>query len=81
MEKKILTLEEVCKYTGFSKSHIYKLTSKRQIPCYSPGNKCLFFKLDELEEWLLQGRRSTQNEVAEKVANFSLKSNRDENCN
>ena len=35
--KTILTLEEVAKYTNYSKSYIYKLTSRREIPCYKPN--------------------------------------------
>ena len=37
--KTILTLEEVAKYTNYSKSYIYKLTSRREIPCYKPNGK------------------------------------------
>ena len=53
-EKRVLNFKEVCDYTGFSASHLYKLTSARKIPHYSPGGKMLFFKLEELENWLLQ---------------------------
>ena len=54
--KTILTLEEVAKYTNYSKSYIYKLTSRREIPCYKPNGKQLYFKRTEIEEWLLIGK-------------------------
>ena len=31
-DKKTLTLEETCNYTGYTKSYMYKLTSGQQIP-------------------------------------------------
>lgn len=50
--KEILTLEEAAQYLGVSKSHIYKLTSAKKIPHYSPGNKLIFFHRKELENWV-----------------------------
>ena len=44
LRKEILTLEEVTWYLGLSKSSVYKLTSKRQIPFYAPGGKKMYFK-------------------------------------
>jgi len=55
-EKNILTVDEVISYTGFSQKQIYKLTSSRQIPHYKPSGRKLFFKKDEIDEWITQGR-------------------------
>jgi len=54
--KNILTVDEVINYTGFSQKQIYKLTSSRQIPHYKPSGRKLFFKKDEIDEWITQGR-------------------------
>ena len=54
--KNILTVDEVISYTGFSQKQIYKLTSTRAIPHYKPSGRKLFFKKDELDEWITQGR-------------------------
>lgn len=66
--KTILTLEEVAKYTNYSKSYIYKLTSRREIPCYKPNGKQLYFKRTEIDEWLLTNREMTNKEIESEVA-------------
>ena len=70
--KTILTLEEVAKYTNYSKSYIYKLTSRREIPCYKPNVKQLYFKRTEIEEWLLTNRKMTNKEIESEVATKSV---------
>lgn len=63
--KNILTVDEVINYTGFSQKQIYKLTSSRQIPHYKPSGRKLFFKKDELDEWITQGRVKTIGELGD----------------
>ena len=70
--KTILTLEEVAKYTNYSKSYIYKLTSRREIPCYKPNGKQLYFKRTEIDEWLLTNRKMTNKEIESDVATKSV---------
>lgn len=55
-EKKMLTLQEACGYTGLTKSTLYKLTSSKSIPHYKPGGKMIFFDRSELEDWLRSNR-------------------------
>jgi len=50
-DKKILTLEETCNYTGYTKSYMYKLTSGQQIPHMKRGKK-VFFDKDEIDAWI-----------------------------
>ena len=50
-DKKTLTLEETCKYTGYTKSYMYKLTSGPQIPHMKRGKK-VFFDKDEIDAWI-----------------------------
>ncbi|MBN2595900.1 MAG: excisionase family DNA-binding protein [Marinifilaceae bacterium] len=40
--KEILTLKETSEYPSLSKSYLYKLTSKREIPYYKTGKKIYF---------------------------------------
>jgi len=61
-QKPILCLNEAAHFTGFSKSHIYKLSSKGGIPCYKRG-KHLLFKREELEQWMLSNRKATVEEI------------------
>ena len=50
-DKKTLTLEEGCNYTGYSKSYMYKLTSGQMIPHLKRGKK-VFFDKDEIDTWM-----------------------------
>lgn len=64
LQKDIFTISEVCSYTGFEKSYIYKLTSARKIPHFkSPGGKNVFFKRNEINDWLTQNRIKTVDQL------------------
>tara|TARA_R110002012_G_scaffold321857_1_gene551907 strand:- start:1022 stop:1303 length:282 start_codon:yes stop_codon:yes gene_type:complete len=62
-QKNVLNLTEVLLLTGLSKSYLYKLTSTGRIPCYKPQGKQIYFKKDEVESWLLQNRKATNQEI------------------
>ena len=66
-QKTVLNFKEAALYTGLSQSYLYKLTSSRRIPCYKPLGKFLYFKKDELDNWLLRNRNVTKKEI-EKMA-------------
>ena len=51
-EKNMLTFKEACGYLGFSKSFLYKLTSKNTIPHHNPTGRKMFFFKKELENWV-----------------------------
>lgn len=67
--KAVLTLDEAARYTGLSKSTLYKLTSNREIPHSKPFGKRIYFDRIELDNWLKQNRVSTTKEVAQKALN------------
>ena len=69
-KKKVLTLEELASYTGLSKSHIYKLTSAMAIPHYKPNGKNIYFNRDEVDNWLLQRKKTTRQDIEEEAANL-----------
>lgn len=71
-QKEILTFEEFCSYTGFSKSHAYKLTHQNKIPYYKPGGKVVFFQLEEVKNWLLSNRVSTNKEIESRASAYLL---------
>jgi excisionase family DNA binding protein len=67
IEKNILTVDEVVNYTGFSQKQIYKLTSTRQIPHYKPSGRKLFFKKNEIDEWITRGRIDTLDDLSNEI--------------
>ena len=54
--KEIWTSSELLKYTGMSYSKLTKLTSSFAIPFYKPTNGSLYFKKDEILEWLTSNK-------------------------
>lgn len=50
---KPLNFNQAAEYLGFSHSYLYKLTSRKIIPCHRPTGKMLFFSKAELDEWIL----------------------------
>ncbi|MCH8902875.1 MAG: helix-turn-helix domain-containing protein [Bacteroidetes bacterium] len=67
-QKKVLSFQEAAIYTGYSSSHLYKLTSWGKIPHYKPAGKFLYFNREELDKWLLRNRVSTTDEMDSKAS-------------
>jgi excisionase family DNA binding protein len=63
LQKTVLNFNDACKHLDVSPSHLYKLTSSRQIPHFCPQGKKLYFKREELDQWLQRNRQSTNQEV------------------
>lgn len=79
LNKDILNIDDVSLYTGFEKSYLYKLTSRKQIPHYkTPGGKSIFFKREEINEWLTKNpiKTTEQIEVEAQQTINNLKSKR-----
>lgn len=76
LKKNVLSFNDACKYLDISASHLYKLTSLKQIPHFCPQGKKLYFKPDELDEWLFRNRQETVQEIESAAANYLLKNKR-----
>lgn len=73
-QKQALTFEDLVKYTGLSKSYLYKLTSRGEIPFFKPFGKILYFNREEIDTWLLRNRSKTNEEILNEVTtNRTLK--------
>ena len=70
--KEMINLDELSSYTGLSKSYIYKLTHRKELPHYKPSGKKLYFKASEVLEWLMQNRVSTNQELEAEASNYLL---------
>ncbi len=51
-KSEVLNFKQVQELLGVSKSYLYKCTAQGKIPCYRPTKGKLFFKKDEVLEWL-----------------------------
>lgn len=67
--KTVLDFEETILFTGLSKGHLYRLTSGRQIPFFKKNRK-LYFKKTDLEEWMLEQRIPTNDEVQSQATTY-----------
>ena len=70
VQKSVLNLKELSNYLGLSQSHIYKLTSEGKIPFYKPSGKNIYFDRVEIDKWILQNRKKTQNEIEGEAIDF-----------
>lgn len=70
--KNVLTIEDVAVLTGLSKSYIYALTCKKQIPYYKPNGKQIYFDRKEIENWQRRNHVATVDESNERAAGYDL---------
>lgn len=71
--KEVLTSDEAARYMGISKSYLYKLTMRGEIPHYKPMGKMCYFNRAELEQWLQQNRCATATEIADRANRYAMK--------
>lgn len=71
--KDVLTSDEAARYMGISRSYLYKLTMRCEIPFYKPTGKVCYFKRSELEEYLLRNRCASAEELNDRALNYCRK--------
>lgn len=76
LQKTVLNLNEASKYLNISESHLYKLTSTRQIPHFCPQGKKLYFRREELDEWLQRNRQSSSDEIEQRAVDYIIRNPR-----
>lgn len=69
LAKEVLTFQEALALLGISASMLYKLTHQRAIPFYKPNGKLIYFKKEDLMNWMLSNKQLSNNEISEKVFN------------
>lgn len=68
--KEVLNLKEACRFLDLSKSSLYKLTSKKEIPHYKPSGRKIYFKKIELIQWIEKGKVATISDEESKQTEF-----------
>ena len=71
--KSVLNFDEASEYTGISRSYLYKLTAKGEIPFSKPRGKMIFFSKDKLDEWLLSNQRKSTAEVKAEAVDYTFR--------
>lgn len=65
--KDILSLNEAAKYLGVSKSTLYKMTFENKISYYKPSGKLIYFRKNDLDNFLLKKRIKSNEEWEMKI--------------
>jgi excisionase family DNA binding protein len=76
LQKDVLNLNEAHAYLDISASHMYKLTSQKLIPHFCPQGKKLYFRREELDQWLLRNRQDSIDEIDTRAANYLITNKR-----
>lgn len=75
-QKRVLTIDEVSKFTGLSKSFLYKLSALKILPHYKPNGKVIFIDRTELESFLLQNPIKTSTEIDQESTSYVTLNNK-----
>lgn len=74
--KTVLSLEEACEYTGISRSYLYKLTARREIPFSKPRGKMIYFSREKLDQWLLSNETKARKELEDQARDYAFRNKR-----
>jgi excisionase family DNA binding protein len=70
-QKEILNFDEASVYLRMSKSTLYKLTSKKEIPHYKP-NRYIYFERVELDRWIRAAAVKTEEQLNDQVNAYTM---------
>ena len=70
--KDMFTVDEACSFMGVSKSTLYKMSSSNVIPLYKPTGGRIYFKRDDIIEYLQQNRVMSQKEIEQEALNYII---------
>lgn len=65
----VFDMNETAKYLKISKPTLYGMTSKRALPYYKHGHR-IYFRKNELDDWINKGKVKTQEEIEEEASNY-----------
>jgi excisionase family DNA binding protein len=63
--QKPMGVAEAAEFTGLKPSYLYKLTHLKRIPHYKPTGGRVYFKREELEQFIFRRRSAADYELAE----------------
>ena len=70
--KNVLGIDDMVALTGLSKSYIYKLTCRKEIPHYKPNGKLIYFDRQDIEGWMKQNRIISTVEAEQKASKYLM---------
>jgi excisionase family DNA binding protein len=74
LAKEVLSFKEALALLDISASMLYKLTHKRAINFYKPSGKLIYFKKEDLTNWMLGNKQETCVDISNQLfENLKLK--------
>jgi len=67
----ILDVKQAAEFLRLKIATLYEKTSEKTIPHFKKGKK-LYFKRDELQDWVLEGKVKTNNEIESQAASYTM---------
>jgi len=74
--KKVLSFDEACQYSGISRSYMYKITARGEIPFSKPRGKLIYFEKEKLDQWLLSHPRKSRDEIKNEAVDYVFRKGR-----
>ncbi len=71
----VLDVKQAAGYLKLKVATLYEKTCKRRIPHFKKGKK-LYFRMQELDSWLKEGKVRTQSDLETEAANYCLQNPR-----
>lgn len=69
-QKTVLSVDDFHLYSGLSVSAIYKLTHGKKIKFSRPNGKVIFFKKEDIDEFLLSNPITTVDDIEQEAINY-----------
>ncbi|MFK7113120.1 helix-turn-helix domain-containing protein [Flavobacterium oreochromis] len=69
LAKEVLSFKEALALLDVSASMLYKLTHQRAISFYKPNGKLIYFKREDLMNWMLSNKQPSNEEIKKEVIN------------
>lgn len=70
LNKEMLTVTEAADFMGISKSTLYKMSFNRDLPVYKPTGGRIYFKREDIDNYLQQNRVMSNKEIEQEAINY-----------
>lgn len=75
--KSILNMHDVSELTGLAISTLYKKTAANELKFTKPGGKIMYFKREDVEDWIMKNQNMSQDEIEQAVINSTMRRKND----
>lgn len=71
--KSHMSVNDLSRYLELTPDYIRTLTHNREIPFYKPKGKKIYFKKEEIDEWIESSRMATADEIRKEAKLYRKK--------